>query len=761
MSDYPQWSQLKPILDDPNVSNSDKQRLLNDYAAAGVSLGNSDYFNNQDQIQQYAQQYGSTDAFGKAQSNFFDGTPPSQASQQAYQSQLQRAQNDQQAGQANQDLTSAAGKTVAQGGSGVNTSDEILDPGSRGMHFFEYFIPPYKNWTGGGPDLAKDIETVYDNLRGINIGKFRADATQLSTSHGKLSDITMNLSTNTNSLGGFWQGPAAQAAQQYTGQFMQNAQTVTDGTTAASQVIDTSMTAIESAVLQRAQAVLQMYATDIGGFSPDDIQEIIDTAKNNASDDELRSMAKWQVFSNVDWGDTNCSGDLSQNVKNLAAMDATQWLNQTFVPTFNQKLQAFDQVTKSTHDAVGQAFDSMNQGLGQINPNPFSDLSAGIQVPTSPSQTNQGTGSGSGSGRVPGLVRVPALGRVRVPGRALVRVPVRALDRVRVPAPVRGLVLVLVQWVRQSRWRRRWAHHAQRFQRWWREFRWWRAHDDRPEQHRRRWLGLGLGFRLGLGLRFRFGWQFEWWCAQHPDPHDAHHAHHAQWQRFQWQRFGRRWFERQWFQWQRFERQRFGQYGFGQRWRVGFRWFGNHAERFQPVGHRRHGHRRGWHRRRNGRRWHRRNDGHARHRCARLRDRDVRDTRHRDTGRARHAGDAGYRDAGFEHTGDADRPARPQHAEHDVAEQQRHHADHHDGRQRPAEDVRRRVRPRHRHRHGDRHGPAHRHGNGHGPAHRDGTPYRHRTSHRHEPAHGFEPSDRRHGNRFRPDRNTHPGLGHH
>jgi len=43
--------------------------------------------------------------------------------------------------------------------------------------------------------------------------KFRADATQLSTSHGNLSEITMNLSTDTNSLGGFWQGAAAQTLQ--------------------------------------------------------------------------------------------------------------------------------------------------------------------------------------------------------------------------------------------------------------------------------------------------------------------------------------------------------------------------------------------------------------------------------------------------------------------------------------------------------------------------------------------------------------------
>jgi uncharacterized protein YukE len=416
MTDYPQWSAIKPILDDPNVSNSDKQRLLNTYAQeaaygspTGVVFGgdstiNPDYAKNYDQIQQYAKQYGATDSFDKAEkvnnaSGMFGPklvTENQAAGKQAFQDQLQRAKNDQQTAQANTDLTNQAGNTVAQGGSGVATSDDLLQPGSRGMHFFEYFIPPYRKWTGGGPDLANDIEKVYDNLRGINFAKFRADATQLTTSHGKLTDITMNLSTDTNSLGGFWQGAAAQAAQQYCGTFIQNAQTVTDGTTAASQVISDSMKAIETAVLQRAQAVLKMYATDIGGFSPNDIMQLIDAAKNQASDDELREMAKWNVFSNVDWGDTNCNGDLSQNVKNLVAMDATNWLNNTFVPTFNQKKQSFDQITKSTHDTVGQSFDSMNQALGKINPNPFSDLSKGIVVPSGSGSGGSGSGSGSG-----------------------------------------------------------------------------------------------------------------------------------------------------------------------------------------------------------------------------------------------------------------------------------------------------------------------------------------------------------------------------
>ncbi|HEY3609000.1 MAG TPA: hypothetical protein VGL06_15970 [Pseudonocardiaceae bacterium] len=436
MTDYPQWSTVKAQLDDPSVSGADKQRLLNDYAqsaaygspfegtifAGDQQATNQDYVSHYAQIMQYAQQYGSTDSFNQAAqvngTGFFGDqlVKANQAAGQAkFQAQQQLVQNDQAVGQANTDLGNEANKTVAQGGSGASTSDEILEPGSRGMYYFQYFIPPYQNWVGSAPDLDNDIKKVYDNLRGINFAKFRADATQLATSHGKLSDSSLNLSTATNSLGGFWQGPAAQAAGQYTNTFMQNAKTVTDGTTAAGQLITDQLKAIETAVLQRAQAVLKMYASDIGGFGPSDIQQIIDAAKLNANDDELRGMAKWNVFSNVDWGDTDCNGSLSQNVKNLASMDATNWLNSVFKPNFDQKKTSFDSITKSTHDTVGQSFDAMNQGLGKINANPFSDLSQGIQVPTA---TTTPTSSGPSSGSSPGSTSGSSTGGSTAPSSA-------------------------------------------------------------------------------------------------------------------------------------------------------------------------------------------------------------------------------------------------------------------------------------------------------------------------------------------------------
>ncbi|HEX5119672.1 MAG TPA: hypothetical protein VFW65_31170 [Pseudonocardiaceae bacterium] len=299
--------------------------------------------------------------------------------------------------QAEARLAVEATKTVARGGAGASTSDEILDAGSLGLDYFRSFIPPYRDWTGGAPDLAKDISTVYDNLRGINFVHFRADATQLSTSHSALSDSALNVTSATGSLGGFWQGTAAEAAQRYCGSFGQHARAVADGVTAAAQVITNSMKAIETAVLQRAQGVLPLYATDIGGVTADGVQQLIDVARNKATDDELRSVATWPAFQHVDWGETDCQGTLSQNVRNLARTDAANWLNSTFVANFDQKKQSFDSITRSTHDTVGQSFRTMNQGLGKINANPFAGLSDGIQV-SAPTAAAGGAARVSGGG---------------------------------------------------------------------------------------------------------------------------------------------------------------------------------------------------------------------------------------------------------------------------------------------------------------------------------------------------------------------------
>src|SRR5262249_21749933 len=157
--------------------------------------GNPDYIKNYDQIQSYAKKYNATDAFDDVASNRGNAKDMQSSHQKDFQSQLQHTKDAQQIAQSNTHLTDLGKKTTAQCGAGAVTSDQLLDPGAHGMEFFQYFIPCMKAWTGNAPDLAKDIQAVYDNLRGIQLAKFRTDASQLSTSYGKLTDITQNLSS--------------------------------------------------------------------------------------------------------------------------------------------------------------------------------------------------------------------------------------------------------------------------------------------------------------------------------------------------------------------------------------------------------------------------------------------------------------------------------------------------------------------------------------------------------------------------------------
>lgn len=301
------------------------------------------------------------------------------------------------------DLTTVANQTVAHGGIGVTTSDEILDTGAKGLTFFADFIPPYNKWTGDSLDLGRDIQAGYDNLRGITFAHFRADAAQLASSHGKLADTTLNLSTAANGLGGFWQGPAAQAAQDHCGTFVQNGQTVTDGLAAASQLITDQMRAIEGAVLQRAQGVVALSSGNVGGFAPSDLNVIIDVARGTASHDDIRSMARRSFRTGVDQSDDRClTGELSHGVRVLVAKDATEWLNNVFRPAFEDKKSSFDAITEATHATVGQCFDSLAGGLGKINANPFNDPNAGILEPSRPPSPISTTASDTSPPPIPG-----------------------------------------------------------------------------------------------------------------------------------------------------------------------------------------------------------------------------------------------------------------------------------------------------------------------------------------------------------------------
>ncbi|MCG8916636.1 hypothetical protein L6E12_12630 [Actinokineospora sp. PR83] len=408
MAEYSTWDEVKAVLDDPAVSDDDKARILRAFADVHGSspfLGRDpEFWDNAEEIEDYADRYGVTDDV-RDRIGGFPSREERDAGQATLDRELGRAEWDRAVARAGEDLAGLPGRTVEGGGAGVGTSDEILEPGSRGMGFFALFLPPYRDWRCGGPDLHTDFENVYDELKSINFGRFRADAATMGQVHGELTEATLDLSTAAGDLRGVWSGPAADAADAYGRAFVGHGREVADSAGTASTLVTEAVAHIETAVLHRAQTVFGLWADTVDGLTPQDTSRVIRAARRQADRDELRDMRGWPMFGGLDddlfswlgwilWGD---------QVQTIMAQAAQEWLDGTFVALFDQKKKTFDEICASTRESVSEGWAAVVDGLNAVPADPFADLAGGIEVPRP--DTEQGP-----STQGPGAVENPTSG---------------------------------------------------------------------------------------------------------------------------------------------------------------------------------------------------------------------------------------------------------------------------------------------------------------------------------------------------------------
>ncbi|WP_035290622.1 WXG100 family type VII secretion target [Actinokineospora spheciospongiae] len=408
MADYSTWDEVKAVLDDPAVSDDDKARILRAFADVHGSspfLGRDpEFWDNAGEIEDYADRYGVRDDV-RDRIGGFPSREERDAGQATLDRELNRAEWDRAVDRAGEDLAGLPGRTVEGGGAGVGTSDEILEPGSRGMGFFALFLPPYRDWRCGGPDLHTDFENVYDELKSINFGRFRADAATMGQVHGELTEVTLDLSTAAGDLRGVWSGPAADAADAYGRAFVGHGREVADSAGTASTLVTEGVAHIETAVLHRAQTVFGLWADTVDGLTPQDTSRVIRAARQQADRDELRDMRGWPMFGGLDddlfswigwalWGN---------RVREIMAQAAQGWLDGTFVALFDQKKRTFDEICASTRESVSEGWAAVVEGLNAVPADPFADLAGGIEVP------RPDTGQGP-STQGPGAVENPTSG---------------------------------------------------------------------------------------------------------------------------------------------------------------------------------------------------------------------------------------------------------------------------------------------------------------------------------------------------------------
>ena len=391
--------QIRKLLDDPNVDGETKKTLVYGLLKAGAPY---------DQVQKYA------DANGI---HVFDqDTWMSRPLAESIKENLPQDQVDAAVNKASQQVEVANGQKTLNETGDFSTSDQLLDAGSGGLRFFENFIPfynPAAQLTGSGgqaPDLQNDICRNYDEVRGIDLGAFRADAGKINDAVSKMDTAHNELGRDWTALSG-WQGDAANAANAYNGQFLGVAGGFVNDSKAAPGTITAAATNIQKQVKDFAQHVHDLYAEQCGGQTTADLTTNIRKAGGNITDDDLSvgdylsgipSLFKGEFIGIVLGGPvggligafvgwTNYAKQLRQQIIDDAKQKLTQFLTE-----FDQKKQTFDQYCQTVQQGIQSDYDTMLQTLdGQLKDKPFGQL--GDPKPFTGSQGTKPSGNQGGN----------------------------------------------------------------------------------------------------------------------------------------------------------------------------------------------------------------------------------------------------------------------------------------------------------------------------------------------------------------------------
>ncbi|TCP53251.1 hypothetical protein EV191_105318 [Tamaricihabitans halophyticus] len=243
-----QAKEMRKLLNDPNVSDEDKQNML--YGLATVEKIP------QDEMWKHAEKLGV---------DYFDlyrgGEAPLENVANAAAS-LESGKSAQRQGA----VKDSQGR-LAEGG--FNNSNEIIDESKAGLKIFDDFHPRYLKATenggaapqgkaganGGGGIDPDSLRKVLDELRDIDFKAFRADADQVEQAATGVGE-SHNVLTQAwaNNLSG-WQGEAAGAASQYKSKF-----------DAAASTLDTGMRKVPGAITEAAGTVEQQVVDLVNGI---------------------------------------------------------------------------------------------------------------------------------------------------------------------------------------------------------------------------------------------------------------------------------------------------------------------------------------------------------------------------------------------------------------------------------------------------------------------------------------------------------------
>ena len=159
--------------------------------------------------------------------------------------------------------------------------------------------------------------------------------------------------------------------------------------------MDKAIAAMEKAVLNKAEEVGKMYATDIKGLDPDAIRVVIKMTKGQASEGEMYHIADLLGIK----VDTSC-GDLTDDTKVRIANSSWQWLENVFSPTYENTEDNFVQICDNTSKALDSDFQVLTQAVTNLPKDAFANLAKPPQL-AKPGTTKPGGSTAKPNGTNP------------------------------------------------------------------------------------------------------------------------------------------------------------------------------------------------------------------------------------------------------------------------------------------------------------------------------------------------------------------------
>lgn len=412
-SDTPEWGQVKPILDDPAVSDDQKRELTLAYSRANSDVSPPE------EINPYLNKY--DDGWWRTTGETFTLAGPDEHLKEKFDAAKQssdRAAGEQkqhndavEAGKGELERSRSSGQQGAHGGAGVGNSNELLDAGKPGLRFFRTFVPLYHKIQNDTNDESKvpqvqQIQDRYDEQRGITFDKFDGVVQTLRDAQNAGEKAQGDMSSKLEGAWQSWQGAAADAARSlFTGKFTPTADDrVVGRVNDSASVLEETIKGVAELVRAKAEAILKVDSEggEVAGKAPSDWETTIQVANHTDDDTTLRKACSiWGVAIEED------CGDLADEAKGKIINQCRQLVRQNFAKSVEQHCEDFDRLCEETKNKVDEAWGKLNEALGEAEEDPFENpgpekrggdqQQQGQQAGGSPSGGSGGAAAGGGS----------------------------------------------------------------------------------------------------------------------------------------------------------------------------------------------------------------------------------------------------------------------------------------------------------------------------------------------------------------------------